>query len=146
MRGRLSRHPTVPELVTELGVDDERTREVPRPTVATATSSDGGVAEDSRVSPALSPVEQTGHERGKLSKPSVKRRLKARAGHKLSESPDALRGSAADAKAKLGDTAQGVGDRLSNAAGPAVSSIAEWVSQPPTPPLSLDAARGWPYA
>ena len=45
---------------------------------------------------------------------------------KLAESRDALKGSAVDAQAKLGDVAQGVGDRLSNAAAPVVSAAAEW--------------------
>jgi hypothetical protein len=59
--------------------------------------------------------------------------VKARAGEKLAESRDAIKGSAADAKAKLGDVAQGVGDGISNATGPAVSAAAEWTKSATSP-------------
>jgi hypothetical protein len=72
-------------------------------------------------------IEQTRYEVGEtIQAIGEKVDVKARAADKLSESRDALKGSAADAKAKLGDVAQGVGDSLSNATGPAVSSAAEW--------------------
>ena len=61
--------------------------------------------------------------------------VKARAEQKLAESRDALNGSAADAKDKLSDVAQGLRDGISNATGPAVSSAAEWAkaaTQPST--------------
>jgi Protein of unknown function (DUF3618) len=52
--------------------------------------------------------------------------VKARLGQKLAEAEDTLNGSAAGAKAKLGDVAHRVGDGLPDAAGPVVSSAAEW--------------------
>jgi Protein of unknown function (DUF3618) len=52
--------------------------------------------------------------------------VKARAGEKLAEGRDALKDSAAEATAKLGDVVQRVGDSLPDATVPAVSSVAEW--------------------
>ena len=72
-------------------------------------------------------IEQTRYEVGEtIQAIGEKVDVKARAADKLSESRDALKGSAADAKDKLGDFSQGVGNSLSNATGPAVSSAAEW--------------------
>ena len=66
------RPPNRPRPADRVGGRRREDPRVPRPIVATATSSDGGSAENSRVSPALSPVEQTRHEMGELSEPSVK--------------------------------------------------------------------------
>jgi Protein of unknown function (DUF3618) len=82
-------------------------------------------------------IEQTREEIGDtIQAIGEKADVKARAGEKLAEGRDAIKGSATDAKAKLGDLAQGVGDSLSNATGPALSTAAEWTKSatyPPTP-------------
>ncbi len=68
--------------------------------------------------------------------------VKARAGEKLVESRDALKGSAVEATAKLGDVVQRVGDSAQGVAGPAVSSAAEW-AKAATGPMTEPGRRRW---
>jgi uncharacterized protein YoxC len=72
-------------------------------------------------------IEQTRDEIGEtIQAIGEKADVKARAGEKLAERRDALKGSAADAKAKLGDVTQRVGDNLSDKVAPVISPAAEW--------------------